>query len=54
MLYANAGNSVMLCKVNKNIDKKRAINELKMFCKYCDVNYNTLMLKAKLYSKRWW
>ena len=41
-------------ELNKNIDKKRAINELKLFCKYCDVNYNKLMLKAKLYSKRWW
>lgn len=38
----------------ENIDKERAIKELKMFCEYCDVNYHKIMLKAKLYAKRWW
>ena len=40
--------------VKMNLDKKRAQNELKLFCNYCGVNYTKLMLKAKLYSKRWW
>ena len=39
---------------NTFVDKKRAKHELKQFCEYCNVNYNKLMIKAKLYSKRWW
>lgn len=38
----------------KNIDKKRAKKELKMFCKYCKASYPLIMFKAKIYSKRWW
>lgn len=40
--------------LNNKIDIKRAKKELKLFCKYSQVNYNRLMLKAKIYSKRWW
>jgi len=39
---------------NKNVDKVRAKKELKMFCSYCGASYTKLMLKAKIYSKRWW
>lgn len=41
-------------KLIVNDDKKIAIKELKEFAKYAGLNYNTLMLKAKIYSKRWW
>ena len=42
-------------KVNNiEFDKKRAKKELKLFCNYTNVNYYKLMLKAKIYSKRWW
>lgn len=42
-------------KIKKRvIDKKRAEKELKEFCDYANINYNKLMIKAKIYSKRWW
>ena len=40
--------------MNKKIDINRAKKELKLFCHYSKVNYHKLMLKAKIYSKRWW
>ena len=39
---------------NKKVDVLRAKKELKMFCTYCNMSYTKLMLKAKIYSKRWW
>jgi Predicted ATPase of the PP-loop superfamily implicated in cell cycle control len=35
-------------------DKTQAKKELKLFCKYAGLNYTLLLLKAKLYGKRWW
>lgn len=40
--------------LNTSVDKKLAKEELKKLCKYADINYSTLMLKAFIYSKRWW
>lgn len=36
------------------IDKDSAVKELKAFCKYSGLSYKNLMLKADIYSKRWW
>ena len=38
----------------RNVNKKRAKEELKLFCDFCGANYSKLMIKAKIYSKRWW
>jgi len=35
-------------------DKEVSIKELKRFCSYAGLSYKSLMLKAKIYSKRWW
>ena len=40
--------------MSKKEDKKIAKKELKMLCKYAHINYPLLMLKAKIYSLRWW
>ncbi len=37
-----------------NDDIKKSKEELKMLCNYANLNYNWLILKAKIYSKRWW
>lgn len=39
---------------NTKFDKTRAKKELKMFCDYCNLSYSKIMIKAKIYSKRWW
>lgn len=41
-------------KLGETIDPDIAKKELKMLCDYADINYNYIMLKAKIYSKRWW
>ncbi len=41
-------------RLNVCKDPKIAGNELKKLCDYAGINYNLLMLKANLYSKRWW
>lgn len=41
-------------KMNVKIDKRVAKQELKSLCKYAKINYGSLMLKAYIYSKRWW
>lgn len=35
-------------------DPQLAKKELRALCSYANINYSMLMLKAKLYSKRWW
>ena len=35
-------------------DEETAKKELKMLCEYADIDYRGMMLKAKIYSKRWW
>ena len=41
-------------KLKTNDDVELANKELKMLCDYADISYKKLMLKAKIYSKRWW
>jgi len=41
-------------KMAEKIDKRLAEKELRMLCEYADLNYTSIMLKAKIYSKRWW
>lgn len=41
-------------KMKETIDEKAAKEELKEFCKYAGLSYDMIMLKANLYSKRWW
>ena len=41
-------------KMKETVDKKLAESQLRTFCKYANVSYRTMMLKAKIYSKRWW
>lgn len=43
-----------LLKMNEKVDPETAKRELKALCEYADINYNWMMLKAKIYSKRWW
>ena len=43
-----------LQRLTVNDDIAASEKELKMLCDYADINYPLLMLKAKLYSKRWW
>lgn len=43
-----------LAKMAEEIDEKRAKEELKALCDYAGLHYGTLMLKANIYSKRWW
>ena len=40
--------------MEKRIDKDVAKKEIKMLCKYAKINYYLLMIKAKIYSLRWW
>lgn len=37
-----------------NDDRRKAKLELKQLCDYANINYKGLMLKANIYSKRWW
>ena len=54
-LSDSSNGNVKAEKIKKRvIDKKRAEKELKEFCDYANINYNKLMIKAKIYSKRWW
>lgn len=41
-------------KMAESIDKKKAVREIKALCKYARISYPLTMLKAKIYSKRWW
>lgn len=41
-------------KMNEALDKERALKEIKMLCDYAGISYPITMLKAKIYSKRWW
>ncbi len=43
-----------MAKMTEKPDEKLAKDELKLFCEYAGLNYNSIMLKAKIYSKRWW
>ena len=38
----------------RRIPKKIAKKEIKMLCKYANINYCKLILKAQIYSLRWW
>ena len=50
-----SGNEALkIAQESLKIDKGLAESELKTFCDYADLSYKKLMLKAKLYSKRWW
>ena len=46
--------ALKIAQESLKIDKGLAESELKTFCDYADLSYKKLMLKAKLYSKRWW
>ena len=35
-------------------DEKQAKKEIKMLCRYAGISYSWTVLKAKIYSKRWW
>ena len=41
-------------KMAEKIDEAKAKSELKDFCRYAGLSYGKIMLKAKIYSKRWW
>lgn len=41
-------------KMQEQIDRGLAVQELKNFCRYAGLSYPMLMLKAKIYAKRWW
>ena len=41
-------------KMAQTMDESLAKKELRDFCRYADLSYPALMLKAKLYAKRWW
>lgn len=41
-------------KMAEPTDPIRAKQELQRLCSYAGIHYGTLMLKAKIYSKRWW
>lgn len=41
-------------KLKTNDDVELANKEIKMLCDYADISYKKLMLKAKIYAKRWW
>lgn len=43
-----------LAKMQSSTEETLAKQELRAFCKYAGISYRMLMLKAKLYSKRWW
>lgn len=43
-----------LQRMKEPVDKCMAIRELKLLCDYAGINYHGMMLKAKIYSKRWW
>lgn len=43
--------ALKLLSFNKTPEAKE---ELKMLCRFCKINYSTLMLKAHIYAKRWW
>ncbi len=40
--------------LEKRVPKEKAIPEIKKLARYANLNYNFLMFKAKIYSKRWW
>jgi hypothetical protein len=41
-------------EMEKSVDKKQATKELKRLCRFAKTSYSLTMLKAKIYSKRWW
>ena len=41
-------------KLKTNDDVELANKEIKMLCDYAGISYKKLMLKAKIYAKRWW
>lgn len=41
-------------EMEKSVDKKQATKELKRLCRLAKTSYSLTMLKAKIYSKRWW
>lgn len=43
-----------LKKISIKDNKLLAKKELKLLCNYANISYTKLMLKAKIYSKRWW
>lgn len=43
-----------LAEDSLKIDREVAEQELKAFCKYTDLSYWQMMMKAKIISKRWW
>ncbi len=40
--------------MEEKIDEKTAKRELKTFCKFANVSYFRIILKAKIYALRWW
>ena len=40
--------------MKKSPNEKQAKKELKALCKFAKISYPWIMLKAKIYSKRWW
>ena len=50
MITREEAHSLLKIKDNIPLAKK----ELKHFCEYADLKYCRIMLKAKLYGKRWW
>ncbi|MCQ2575233.1 MAG: 7-cyano-7-deazaguanine synthase [Treponema sp.] len=50
----NRAQAVEMVKASVNIDEKLAMQELNTFCDYADLSVKKMLLKAKIYSKRWW